>query len=176
MAVELTNDELAKVGTTRKAERPNYFNAELSAEITISEDFEAFLILQEPATLSSTLAVIPLVGLLYTNDLAKTGVMLEFLITDEEDRSNQQSEIESLTDAFNTWKGLFEGGKFSDVSEVGLVIRDIQATAGPVFLYEDRMLHLENVHIREAARLRQGVSDAQLRELQSWPTPILAYL
>lgn len=174
--VDLSDDELAKVETTRKSQRPTYYDASAQVEKEISADFEAFLILQDPATISATLTMIPLVGLLYTNDLARAGVMMEYLIRDEADRNFQQQEAEGFTNPFNVWRGLFQGGKFSDVSEVGLLIRDIQATAGPVFAAEDRLFHLENVQIFEGTRLRQGVSDAQLRELQSWPTPLLAYL
>lgn len=175
MAVELTNDERAKVEVARLAPRPEFFNAESVQKVQISADFEAFLILQDEDTIQAAID-----WLTDTNDLAESridrdAVAFEALVSDINDRETKQSEVSDLTSTFNEWREKFQAGKFSDVSEVGLIIRDMQATAEELFVLEERMSHLEAVQNRVGDRIRSGISKAQLRELQSWPTPLLAY-
>jgi len=173
--VDLTPDEQAKVSSNRRAPRPRYFDATAQAEQEISPDFEAFLILQDAATITATLTQIATAGLLAEIRMDRDAVAFEALVADIGDRSTKQSEIEGTTAIFNEWKDLFRAGKFNDVSEVGLLIQDIQATGEEMFVTEERLKHLEMVHNRVKERIRQGVSTAQLQQLQSWPTPLLAY-
>ena len=98
------------------------------------------------------------------------------LVVDIEDREARQSEINGITADFNEWRTKFQiEARFSDVPEVGLFIADLQATAEELFVLEERQKHLEQVQDRVSQRLRQGMTDAQLKQLQSWPTPLLAY-
>lgn len=173
--VELTSDERAKVEAARLTPRPNYFNASASQETPISEDFEAFLILQDPVTLSAAVAWLATAGLLGNLTLDRDAVALEAVVTDQADVSDTLSEIQLTTAAFNAWRAAWNAGKFSDTPEVQLVIRDMLAPAEEVFIQEERLKHLSIVQDRVLARLRQSVDPAQLRELQSWAVPLLSY-
>lgn len=175
MAVELTPSEQALVANSRLSPRPRFFNAQALQQTEISADFEAFLILQDPDTVSSTLTWLAQTGSLMEANLKRGAIAFEALVADSEDRAARQSEVSDLTDSFNEWRSAFQAGKFSDVPEVGLIIADMQATAEEVFVLEERMKHLEQVQSRVSDRLRQGVSSAQLQELLSWPVPLLAY-
>jgi hypothetical protein len=175
MAVELSSDERAKVESNRLTDRPSYYNAASASQVQISEDFEAFLILQDPVTLSSTLTVLTTAGLLGTLRLDRDAVAFEALLVDQQDRSDQQSEVATQTSVVNAWRDLFLAGKFSDTPEVGLLIRDVIAQTDETFADEDRLNHLEAVQARVQDRLSQGISSTQLQELLSWPTPLLTY-
>jgi len=173
--VDLSSDERAKVEASRRSPPPNYFDAASFQDLPISRDFEAFLILQDPATISATLDWYGQAVTLGENRVDRNSVLFEALVADSDDRSAKQSELKKTTTLFNTWKELFTAGKFSDTTEVSLIIRDFQATAEEIFVLEDRAKHLENLQARLLDRLRQGLSSAQLRELQSWSTPLTTY-
>jgi hypothetical protein len=175
MAVKLTGDELAKVQTSRKSPRPQYYDAAAKRKQQISSDFESFLILQDPATITATLTWLGTAGTLGEIQLDRDAVAFEALVADQDDTDTKIKELTTTTLAFNAWKDSFKAGKFSDVSEVGLIIRDMQATAEELFVLEERLAHLKQVQQRVQDRIRQGVSNDQLQELLSWPTPLLTY-
>ena len=172
---ELTNDERAKVEVGRLSPRPKYFNAASAQEVEITADFEAFLILQNPVTIASTLTMLSTTGLLAELRIDRDAVAFEALLVDESDRSDQQDELILTTALFNEWRGAFEAGKFSDTPEVQLIIRDIIAQADETFAAAERLDHLQAVQARAQDRLRQSISSLQLQELLSWPTPLTTY-
>lgn len=175
MAVELDSDERARVEAARLSDRPKYYSAESLQDTTISADFEAFLILQDPATIGATLSWLTTASLLGDLGLDRRALGFEALLVEQSDVSDQLAEIQTSTAAFNLWKEAFRAGKFSDTPEVGLIVRDLQGQAEELFSQEARVTHRQAVANREQDRLRQGISTAQLRELQSWPTPLLSY-
>lgn len=175
MAVELSSDERARIDSNRRTPRPQYYSASLLRDEMISEDFESFLILQDPATIKSSLDWLGSAGKIAEKRADRNAVAFEALVADTEDREAVQSEVGDLTAEFGKWRESFQAGKFSDTAEVGLIIKDMMATAEELFVLEERMKHLENVQIRVADVIRSDISNAQLRELQSWPTPLLAY-
>lgn len=175
MAVTLEPDELARVQAGRLAIRPKYFNASTQQDTTITTDFEAFLILQDPVTVAETLTWITATGLLTTKQLERDAIAFEALVIDQQETSNALDEVDETTLLFNTWRESFQAGKFSDTPEVGLLIRDCQATADELFATQDRLTQQDRLLSRVQQTIRQGVSNAQLRELQSWPGPLLTY-
>ena len=175
MAVELTGDELAKIANNRRSPRPEFFDANTGGNISIGEDFESFLILQSAEAITKTLTWLGTAGLLSSSRLDRNAIAFEALVSDIDDRETRQAEVSEVTTDFNEWKALFRAGKFSDVPEVGLIITDMQATGEQLFVLEERNTHLEQIQKRVTDRLRQGISTAQLQQLNSWPTPLLAY-
>lgn len=175
MAVQLDSDEQARVSTARLPVRPNYYNAALQAEQQISSDFEAFLILQDPITITSTLTWLGTAGLLSELSIDRDSLAFEALVVGQGDTADQLDEVTTSTTAFTTFRNQFQAGKFSEASEVSLIIRDLQATADELFSREDQLRHRQQVEQRVQNNLSQSVSPAQLRELQSWPTPLSTY-
>jgi hypothetical protein len=175
MAVELDNDERARVDAGRLPIRPNYFSASTLQEQQISEDFEAFLILQDAATIAATTTWIGTAGLLGQAKIDRNAVAFEALVVDQTDTTDQLDEVTESTALFNTFREQFQAGKFSETTEVSLILRDLQVTADELFASERRLQHLQRVQTRVQSLLSQSVSSAQLRELQSWPTPLLTY-
>jgi len=173
--IKLTGDELAKIQTNRKSPRPQYYDAQSKHKQAISSDFESFLILQDPLSMTATLTWLGMAGQMGEIRIDRDALAFEALVADQSDNDNKKLEVSLLTTAFNTWKSIFTAGKFSDVTEVSLMIRDMQATAEELFVLEERLNHLTQVQLRVQDRLRQSVSSEQLQELLSWPTPVLAY-
>lgn len=173
--VQLSGDERAKVDAGRLVPRPEYFSADSIQQQQISEDFEAFILLQDPATIQATIDWLTKAGKVAELRLDRNSVAFEALVADIEDREAKQKEVVGLTSSFSAWRESFQAGKFSDVSEVGLLIRDAMATAEEIFVFEERMKHLQAVQNRATDRIRSDLSNAQLQELLSWPTPLLAY-
>lgn len=173
--VQLSGDERAKVDAARLIPRPQYFNADRLQQTFISEDFEAFIILQDPDTIQSTINWLTKAGDIAPKRLDRNSVAFEALVSDIDDREAKQNEVADLTASFNEWRADFQAGKFSDTEEVGLLIRDAMATAEEIFVFEERMKHLEAIQFRVNDRIRSDLSNAQLQELLSWPTPLLAY-
>jgi hypothetical protein len=175
MAVELDSDERARVDAARLTPRPNYYSASLLRETPISEDFEAYLILQDIATISSTLTWLSTSGLLATAAIDRNALAFDALLMDQGDTSQQLEDVEEQTALFEAWRSAFQAGKFSDTPEVSLIINDLQTMADELFAYQDRLRHRQQVQQRIQSRLSQSVSSPQLRQLQSWPTPLLTY-
>ncbi len=175
MAVQLDSDERARVEVRRLTNRPTYFDASSLQDTKVSSDFEAFLILQDDLTLSATITWQSAAVALSRSALDRKAVAFEALIVEQADVTAQLDEVEREAASFNLWKDRFRAGKFSDTPEVGLIIRDFQAEAEGLFTTESRLRHRRAVAAREQDRLRQGMTSAQLRELQSWPTPLLTY-
>lgn len=176
MAVELTPDERSRVENSRVAPKPQFFNAATGNQQDISEDFESFIILQDKGVLQETIDWIKKSSEIMEGRVSRNAVAFEALVADQDDLSTRKSEIDDLAQAFNDWKASsFLSGKFSEVSEVGLIIADLQAVAEEVFVFQERMKHLENVQFRVTGKLGQDVTTAQLQELSSWPTPLLSY-
>jgi len=173
--VELSGDDFAKVQTNRKTPRPTYYDAQSKGNKSISEDFEAFIILQDPITITAALTWLTTAGLLQEPRLDRDAIAFEALVADQDDTSSKALEVMAMTLAFNEWKKLFVAGKFSDTPEVGLMIRDMQAGAEELFVMDERLTHLAQVQLRVQERLHQSVSSEQLQELMSWPTSLLAY-
>lgn len=175
MAVELDSDERARVETARLPVRPKYYNASTLSEQTISQDFEAFLILQDAATIAETLTWLGTAGLLGTARMDRDAVLFEALIIDQQDASDQLEETTESTSLFSRFREAFQAGKFSETAEVSLILRDMQLMADELFSHQDRIDHLQHVQSRVQNVLSQQLSPAQLRQLQSWPTPLLSY-
>ena len=175
MAVELDSDEAARVNAARLPIRPNYYNASLQAEQAISLDFEAFLILQDPPTIIATLTWLGAAGLLAQTAVDRDSLAFEALVVSQSDTADQLDEVTDSTSLFTTFRNEFQAGKFSEASEVSLVIRDLQATADELFAKRDQLQHRQQVETRVQNNLAQSISPAQLRELQSWPTPLSTY-
>lgn len=175
MAVELDSDERAKVDVRRLTPRPNYYSASLLRETSISEDFEAYLILQDIATISATLTWLTTSGLLATTAIDRNALAFEALLNDQGDTSLQVDEVEDKTSLFEAWRLSFQAGKFSDTPEVSLIINDLQTMADELFAMQERLKHRQQVQQRIESRLSQAISSPQLRQLQSWPTPLLTY-
>lgn len=175
MAIELDSDEQARVQAARLPTRPNYYNASLQAEQQISQDFEAFLILQDVATIAATLTWLSTAGLLSRFALDRDSLAFEALVVSQSDTSGQLDEVTTSTGLFETFRDQFRAGKFSEATEVGLLLRDLQVTADELFAKRDQLQHRERVETRVQNNLSQSVSPAQLRELQSWPTPLSTY-
>ena len=175
MAVELSSDEAARVSVARLPIRPNYYNASLQAEQQISLDFEAFLILQDPVTIGATLTWLGTSGLLAGLSIDRDALAFEALVVSQADTSDALDEVTTSTAAFTTFRNSFQAGKFSEATEVGLLLRDLQAMADELFTKEDQLFHRQQVETRVQNNLAQSVSPAQLRELQSWPTPLSTY-
>jgi len=175
MAVELDSDERARVEAARLPDRPEYYNAESLQDTTISEDFEAFLILQDPVTIGATLGWLTTTSLLAELALDRKAVAFEALLVEQADTTDRLDELQLSTASFNLWRASFQAGKFSEASEVGLLVRDLQVQAGELFSQEARTIHRQAIVNRERQRQRQSIGNAQLRELQSWPTPLLSY-
>lgn len=175
MAIELSSDEQARVQAARLPTRPNYFNASLQAEQPISTDFEAFLILQDPITIAATLTWLGTAGLLADLTIGRDSLAFEALVVSQGDTTDQLDEVTTSTAAFEAFRESFQAGKFSEAVEVSLVIRDLQATADELFAKRDQLQHRQQVEQRVQNNLSQSISPAQLRELQSWPTPLTTY-
>lgn len=175
MPIELTSDERAKVDAGRRIPRPTYYNASSQQDTAISEDFEAFCILQDPTTITATLTWLSTTVALAQLRVDRDAIAFEATVVERNDCSEQTDAIATESAAFTAWRSAFQAGKFSDTTEVGLIIRDMQTMAGELFATQDRLKHWAQVIRRVEQRLAQSVTSAQLRETQSWPTPLLTY-
>jgi hypothetical protein len=108
--VQLSSDERAKVEAARLVPRPQYFNADSLQQTQISEDFEAFLVLQDPDTIESTIKWLTKAGEIGKKRLDRNSVAFEALVLDTEDREAKQSEVADLTESFNEWRADFQAG------------------------------------------------------------------
>ena len=176
MAISLTVAELKKVEASRRSEKPKYYNATSETEVRISDDFEAFLILQGKGVkneakewLSKTLAMQDV-------NLLRDALLADALNAELADVNASLDEANNSLTNFNNFRERFSAGKFASVGEVQRILNGSQHGIDDLVNLRDRLSHqkaLNGILLTEV--LTQGLSEDLIKEIGSWLGPLAAY-
>jgi len=174
----LTNEEAQTVRDSRRepGERPVYFNSGSGEDEEISEQFEAFLILLSSGVKTEAVTWINAVASLMPDRDDWNDVLIE---TVEQQIANAQT----LNDAINTTYEGYESFRtnfridgFEDITEIGLMLDDLQVGMGELSGRAREAKHLEVLSaILNERATSEEFGDARLQQLRSWITPLMTY-
>ena len=181
MAIEFTQEETDLITKNRKpfAERPNFFNSETLEQQKISEDFEAYLILQKKEDKQKTLQWIRRTIDITIDSADRDTLLAEYLATRKSDASNRQTELDDETQRFADYReALAADGdrRFDTVVELNILTATLQKPIDQLVIQRDAAFHEQNFITILEQNLEAEKSDENTkRELDSWQTVISAY-
>lgn len=178
-----TTQELNLIAPERKPAslRPVYYDATQKVLSTISEDFEAFLILQGSESKQKALAWITDAIGLDTKREDQNNILGRFIGLRAEDAAKRTSEISQVMEKYDAFKTDFltdgtDSSRFADIAEVNIFLQSVQRPLGDIATRRERAVHETNMATLQQAKLDQSkVSKDTLRELESWQTVMSAY-
>lgn len=178
MALLLDAAQANIVATQRKtpSQRPKYYNADLGTYVTISEDFEAYLILQGRARNKATVDWVQEATNYSIKDSDRDALIALAMDNETEDATNCYTEIQPIVDQFNTFKTYFNLYGFEGVGECGLLLDDLQRPMNELMaLYSKHRHRIQCAIVVKQFLLDNGMTQAQSKQLKSWFDPLTAY-
>lgn len=176
MAVELTSEESSLVTSQSKKESdlPSYFNATLNKFITISRDFESFLILLDDTNRQATIQWLSDARQLQVEQTDRDDLVMSAIDFELFDAQQKYEEIAGQIQEFDNFKAKFQASKFAGVVEVGQLLTDLQRPIDELASRRDRAIHSATV----ATFLQdnyENVTEAQQKQIDSWNESLTAY-
>jgi hypothetical protein len=176
MTVPLTTSERRRVKAGRLADKPTYFNSQSGQNVSISEDFEAFLILQDTPAKQEAVSWTAQALANQDIDLLRDLLLADALAADSSDASSALEEVEAELARFDEFRDRFAPGKFASIGEVQTLITDLQLGLERLVSLKDRLRHLEVYdNVQGELLLSAGLTEGQIKQTGSWIGPLLAY-
>jgi hypothetical protein len=180
MASKITLTEsqqiLVKAKKLPVAQRPKYFSAEFGTRMAISDDFEAFLILQGKANNKKAVDWLQQANSYSLQDSDRDSLLASFMDNEIEDSAAAAKELSPITDQFAEFRASFNVDGFEGVTEVGLFLNDVQRPMSEVVNLGARQRHRQQfASLSKQALIRRGLTKNQLKELNSWFDALTAY-
>lgn len=176
MPVYLDPGQSRVVEAKRKATKPQYFDANLSEKVDISEDFEAFLILQGRDRNKKTVDWLKKVKEYSMADSDRDALIAQLLEKDTIDASNAYVEVQPFVRQFDEFRTQFNLTGFETVPECSLLLSDLQRGMGRMKSLGDRWEHRQIWNDQCLFRLKNaGFTGNALKQLNSWFSPLTAY-
>jgi hypothetical protein len=178
MAILLDEGQAGIVATKRlkPSQRPKYYSSAAGYYTVISDDFEAFLILQGRARNKATVDWVQ-EATNYSIKDADRDALISFALDNElEDATNGYTEIQPIVDQFNTFKTYFNMIGFESVVECGLLLDDLQRPMNELMgIYAKHRHRIQCSIVVKNFLLENGMTQAQSKQLKSWFDPLTAY-
>jgi len=178
MAVFLDEQQSRLVSSLRKppANRPRYYNAGAKQKLQISEDFEAFLILQGKRGSKETLDWLKESNNLALADGDRDALLAALADNEQADAAATIREIGPIVRRFERFRGTFVVKGFEAVGEVGQLLGDLQRPMLALQTISRRSVHRQVAgKLAKEFLLSNGITIDQQRQLQSWYTVLTAY-
>lgn len=180
MAIQYTNDELKIIDKNKKSpeEKPRFYNSTTDQTEVVSDDFEAYLILQQQATKQQILQRLRQ-NIKINNDTTDRDVLLKIFsdnIVVNADKKMAELDIE--TQNYDTFRDSVVGGdrRFDSLKELNRLLTVIKKPIEELTFMRDQVFHDGNVNILISDRLEASKSDANTKkEFDVWQKVISAY-
>lgn len=162
MPKTLTDAEIAKVESQRKATRPQVYDPSSGAAQTISKDFEAWLILTDKSVKQNTIKQIK--SLLDGEADSDFQDLFSLAVDNEKDSIDQEiGDLSGATSAFTDWRGDAGITGWQDVSEIGWMLQELQQGLNPIAEKEEAT-HMDLLRQAAAERLLTSTKSEARRE------------
>jgi len=176
MALTLTPDQSAKVDRNRKDPTPTYYSATALADVVISPDFEAYLILLTDSVKDQIVQQFKNVKTTGSTRKDRDDLLSLALTSELADAQSKFDLYNSSLQSFTTFRQNLAVDGFETVVEIGTAITDLQITYGEDLLSLDRMQHLVTFLTLVKAAFNNGkVSADVLKEMDSFTTLVNSY-
>lgn len=168
--------EIVDIKKKKPSNRPNYYNSGTGANVRISEDFEAFLILQGRQRNQETVNWLNLALDLTIKDGDRDALAGQAITADVEDAEQAEREMKPLISLFNRFKTTYQLTGFEQVTEAGLLLADMQRPMSEIIGIVNRLKHRKQFGALVLADLKSnGVSQDREKQIRSWFSPLTAY-
>lgn len=178
--VDYTTKELEYIRKSRKLDedKPSYYNSFTDQTEVVSDDFEAYLILQKVATKQKLLQVLRK-SIKDNNDYSdRDSLLKEYNKNILADSNAIVAELDIETENFQEFKNsvLSEDRRFDTLKELNRMLEVINVSIQSLSFHRDQAFHDGNVIIISEERLAKDKSDSNTKkELEIWQKVISAY-
>jgi hypothetical protein len=180
MAITLDAEDQATVeqGQLAQAALPQYFSAALLKQVTISRDFEAFLLLAPNALKTSAIQWIQKAVAIHQSNKLRDDLSTLALTQELANAQAQMAECAAQLQGFESFRANFQtSSEFAAVPEVQLFLTDLQGTIDELAVKSDRAYFDQTVtQLMQTFEGTSGITAGQIQELQSWTSVISIYL
>lgn len=178
--VDYTVSELEYIRKNRKPtdEKPSYYNSSTDQTDVISDDFEAYLILQKVATKQKLLQRLRK-NIKDNNNYTDRDALIKEMITNISNNSALMlAELDTETENFSEFKQsiLDEDRRFDELNELNRLISVINVSIAELSFKRDQVFHDSNVCLLLTDKLQASKSDDKTKkEYDIWQKVISAY-
>lgn len=178
MALTLDDNQQRIVATKKKpaADRPKYYSAATRKFTIISEDFEAFLILQGRQRNSDAVKWLEQCTQFAKRDTDRDALAATALQADMDDANASEGEISPLIRLFKRFRETYNMTGFENVAEAGALLNDVQKVMSEFNHTAAALKHRKNYGKIATDFLRNsGVGTEETKQINSWFAPLAAY-
>lgn len=181
MTIEFTENEVNLIVANRKplAEKPSFYNSQTKEEQKISDDFEAYLILQEKSEKQKILQWIRRTIDIQIDTADRDKLLETYVGNRKKDAQLRLSELDVESQKFAAFReDLAASGdrRFDSVIELNLLTSTLQKPIDQLVIQRDSAFHELNLIAILETRLSEELSDENTKkELDSWQTVLSAY-
>jgi hypothetical protein len=178
----LSADEIEKVTKQRKIPLPKYTSVLTGASTSISEDFEAYLILQPADKKQTILSWINTVKGLELDNTDRDDLLRQWMTIRAEEAALQIEELDEALGGFDEFKRSLTAGdeesptRFAELVELDLLARALQKPIDELVMMRDEAFHEQNMILLIKNQLdNEGATTESTSELENWSGVIAAY-
>jgi hypothetical protein len=178
MAVLLNADQSALVSSRKlpASQRPQYYNANTKATVTISEDFEAFLIMQGRPKNKDTVTWLQSASSYAIHDVDRDSLISYAIKNETDDATAAYNELAPITTQFNKFRQSYNMTGFEGVAEAGLLLDDLQKSMNEIMILGSRHQHRKTyASILYSNLSSRGMTADQFKEMNSWFESLTTY-
>jgi hypothetical protein len=162
MPKSLTDAELSKIESQRKATRPQVYDPSSGTAQTISKDFESWLILTDKSVKETTIGQIK--SLLDSEADSDFQDLFYLTVDNEKDSLDQETgDLSGATSSFSDWRGSPGITGWQDVAEIGWMLQELQQGLNPIADKEEAT-HFDQLRAAAAERLLTSKQSEARRE------------
>jgi len=178
MALSLDDNQQKIVDTKRKpqADHPKYYSASTGKFTPISDDFEAFLILQGRQRNSDTVKWLEQCTEFAKRDSDRDALAAVAIILDIDDATFSEKELSPLIRLFTRFRESYNMSGFENVAEAGALLNDVQISMSEINNITANLKHRKTYgKVAYDFLLNNGIGTEQSKQINSWFSPLAAY-
>ena len=176
MAVYLDPNQTRLVATRRIKRKPQWYNAAAGEKVDISDEFEAFLILQGRPRNGETVDWLQNASDYSIEDSDRDALISYALEAEKADAEQAVKELEPVTEKFNKFRERYNMTGFEEVVEAGQLLSDLQRPMNEIITLGARHAHrVQFAKVLENRLKNNGLTSDQSKQLNSWFEPLTTY-
>jgi len=178
MSILIDESQASLIATKRlkPAQRPKFYNATLGAMTRISEDFEAFLILQGRPRNKETVDWLKKASTYSIQDSDRDSLINLSIENEILDATAGSAELSPIVGQFTAFRARFNMTGFEGVTESGQLLADLQRPMGEIMNLGLRHKHRKQyATILKDSLLNKGLTANQSKQLNSWFESLTTY-
>jgi len=178
MSVLLDSSQASLVSTKRLKpnQRPKFYNAAQAKMTVISEDFEAFLILQGRPRNKETVNWLQQASSYAIQDADRDSLINSAIKNEMLDATAGSDELAPIVEQFNKFRARFNMTGFEGVSEAGQLLADLQRSMNEIMILGSKQIHRQRyAKVLGETLANNGLTANQSKQMNSWFESLTTY-